>query len=319
MISVEDPNHNNDLTVVIPVRNGLPHLPYAVESILNQTFEQFELLVVDDGSTDGTLAWLRTIRDRRLRIVSHPNKGLCRAFNEAVAGITTKYLARLDHDDLSFPHRLLAQRNFLEENQSYVAVLGNSERIGENNKNFGPTLPFDPAQPSCRYSSKTFGCIPNSTLMIRLDTFKKLGGYREFMFPVDDYDLLLRLEEVANIAVLTAPMVKYRISSQGVTFKTYSLMQWKTRLAHENSQRRGMGERELMPEEFLRLEKDRALLTKISVALASWGRLSFRKAGLQIANDRYCKGVLWLMVAGLLGPTYVVKRLANMLKNTSAW
>lgn len=308
-------SHDSDVTVVIPVRNGLPFLPLAVESVLSQTYQRFQLLVIDDGSTDGTHAWLQTLRDPRIRIISHPNKGLCRTLNEAITQVTTKYIARLDHDDLSFPYRLAEQRCFLEKNQHYAGVLGNSERIGENHMNFGPVLPYDPAHPICLYSARSFGCIPNSTLMIRTEIFRQMGGYREFMFPVDDYDFLLRLAEVASVAVLMRPVIQYRINSQGVTFKTYTVMQWKTRLALENARRRSTGESEIMPEEFLKMEENQALLTKFSTNLAMLGQLNFRKAGLQISNQKYCKGIFLLLLAGLANPLYVAKRLGIMMKS----
>ena len=311
----QESSNASDITVVIPVYNGLPFVRFAVESILSQTYRQFQLLVLDDGSSDGTYAWLQTLRDPRVRIVTHPNQGLCRTLNIAIAQTTTKYLARMDHDDLSFPYRLAEQRDFLENNQDYAAVLSNSERIGEKGMNFGPSLPYDPEQPIRQYSVKAFGCIPNSTLMIRVDTFRKMGGYRDFMFPVDDYDLLLRLAEVAQIAVLMRPMIQYRINSQGVTFRTYAAMQWKTRLALENAGRRTRGESEITPEDFLQLEGNQPLLTKITTNLAMFGQLNFRKAGLQISNRKYCQGAFLLLIASLASPTYVAKRLGMMMKS----
>src|SRR3979490_879766 len=94
----------------MPVRNGAAHLQSAVDSILAQTFTDFEFLIIDDGSTDATAEILRSLRDPRVRVVTHPqNRGLVPTLNEGLQLARGEFVARQDHDDLSYPDRLAKQ------------------------------------------------------------------------------------------------------------------------------------------------------------------------------------------------------------------
>lgn len=314
----ENQFQNIDLTVVIPVYNGMPFLESAIESILKQTYSRFHLLVIDDGSSDESLAWLQTINDPRLIIISQKNKGLCHTLNESIISLKTKYVARLDQDDVAFSYRLFEQRKFLEENKDYVAVLGNHELIGKDGRTFGSNIVYDLTKPVVEYSSKTFGSIAHSTLMTHVDIFKSIGGYREIMYPADDYDLLLRLEEVAKIALLTRPMARYRLHWGGATFKTYSTMNWKLNFASENAQKRRRGEREILPETFLKNYAQRDLAEKISSNLTMFGRFNFKKAGLNISEENIFIGLLQLAVAFFFAPKYSLERIIRVAK-TKGW
>jgi glycosyltransferase involved in cell wall biosynthesis len=308
---------DTDLSVVIPVYNGMPFLVTAVESILQQTYRQFNLLVIDDGSTDESFSYLQSITDSRLKLLSQTNIGLCRTLNETISGLKTKYVARLDQDDIAFPYRLFEQRRFLEENAIYEVVLGNIERIGSNGRSFGLHIAYDPKSPVAEYSSRTFGCIVHSTLMMHVDAFRKNGGYQEIMYPVDDYDLLLRWEEVMKIAVLTRPMVKYRVHGGAGTFKTYRMMEWKTKLAHENSDRRRRGEKEIKPDIFQNNYAQRGVLEKLFSDLSMFGRLNFRKAGMNISQKKYINGFMQLIAAFFFAPRYSFGRLLMMVRTRS--
>src|ERR1019366_5743598 len=94
------------LTVGIPVFNAIPYLPENIESILRQSYSDFEILIINDGSTDGSREYLRSVRDPRLRIVDQENRGLTATLNRMLAEVRTPWLARHDADDVAYPHRL---------------------------------------------------------------------------------------------------------------------------------------------------------------------------------------------------------------------
>ena len=94
------------LTVGIPVYNGMPFLPEAVESILSQTFDDYELLIINDGSTDGSWEYLKSLRNRRLRLISQENRGLTTTLNRMLGEARAPWLVRLDADDVACPNRL---------------------------------------------------------------------------------------------------------------------------------------------------------------------------------------------------------------------
>jgi hypothetical protein len=94
------------LTVGIPVHNAMPFLPEAIESILGQSFREFQLLVILDGCTDGSLAWLRTVHDPRLHLIEQDHRGLTSTLNRMLTECSTPWLVRQDADDIALPHRL---------------------------------------------------------------------------------------------------------------------------------------------------------------------------------------------------------------------
>src|SRR6516225_5378072 len=110
------------VSVVLPVRNGAADLPKAIDTILAQTFTDFELIVVNDGSTDGTAAVLDAIRDPRVRLVHQESTGLARALNRGISLARGRYIARQDHDDWALPNRIEKQVAFLDANLDYGLV-----------------------------------------------------------------------------------------------------------------------------------------------------------------------------------------------------
>src|ERR1700692_3965269 len=95
------------LTLGLPVYNAMPFLPQTLDSLLRQSYEDFELLVIDDASTDGSLGYLKSIKDSRLRLISQENRGLTATLNRMLAEANTPWLVRHDADYIAFPHRVV--------------------------------------------------------------------------------------------------------------------------------------------------------------------------------------------------------------------
>ena len=133
------------VSVVLPVRNGAADLPKAIDTILAQTFTDFELIVVNDGSTDGTAAVLDAIRDPRVRVVHQENMGLAAALNRGISLARGRYIARQDHDDWAKPTRLEKQVAFMEANPD-CALVGTCAD-GPSKSSLGRTTSI--ARPNC--------------------------------------------------------------------------------------------------------------------------------------------------------------------------
>ena len=116
-----------DVSVILAVRNGGSDLPKAMETIFAQTFVNFELVVIDNGSTDGTAAYLKTIKDPRLRVFDHAEPGLAGALNYGIAKARGRYIARQDHDDWALPTRIERQVEFLNAHPDH-ALVGTRDR-----------------------------------------------------------------------------------------------------------------------------------------------------------------------------------------------
>lgn len=198
------------LTVLMPMRNAAPWVRAAVLSVLQQTFRDFILLVVDDGSTDESAEIVASIDDGRIRLVRKPDAvGLVSALNDGLACITTRYMARMDADDLLRPCRLARQVDFLERNPSVGAVgtdilTFEDDRVTERyvyrrtHRSIAPRLVF-------------FNAMPHASSAFRMDVLRMHGiRYREDYRHVEDWDLWWRLTRIATIATIPEAAYLYR-------------------------------------------------------------------------------------------------------------
>lgn len=299
------------VTVVMPVYNGLPFVREAVASILAQTYRNFTLLVVDDHSTDMSVEVIRAMGDPRIEIVrNEKNLGLCASLNAAYAGVRTELVARLDQDDVARPVRLAAQLAYLRDHPEAVGVFCTISRMGEDGRDFGvyerpgalPIEAYDP-RPEAHFS------IVHSASCFRRAAVLDVGGYRPHMYPVDDYDLTMRLIERGPVAVLNQPLVRYRIHGGAATFRTFREMQLKSRYAQAMHSRRREGFEEMPLAEYRAAEARRNAFERAGRALSEYGMLFFRLAGLYAGQGRYLRGSLALAGAFVLNPMFALRRL----------
>lgn len=190
---------NPAVSVLLPVRDGMPHLDAAIESLLAQTFRDFEIIAVDDGSTDGTPDTLErwAARDGRVRVLTRAASGIVPALEAARAAARGRYLARMDADDLAHPERLAAQFALLESDPDLVGcgcgvryfpdeVVRDGARRYERWLN-GLETPDDVA------AAIFVECpLAHPTFFLRADSVEAVGGYVDVPWP-EDYDLVLRL------------------------------------------------------------------------------------------------------------------------------
>jgi len=232
------------VSVVLPVRNGLPYLPASVNSILDQTYEHFELITIDDGSTDETRDWLaaRALQDGRLRCVDNPGRGLVDALNIGLNAARGVYIARMDADDIAMPRRLEKQVKFLESNPS-IAVLGTQvlpiDAKGDPVSKV-TSFPTDPASISTALVEK--GCIfRHPTIMARREALLSVGGYRPALTYAEDFDLWLRMAERFDLANLPDVTLFYRLHPQSISQARQMEQQLAHSLALLSAQRRRRG------------------------------------------------------------------------------
>ncbi|MEX2027951.1 MAG: glycosyltransferase family 2 protein [Candidatus Curtissbacteria bacterium] len=120
------------ISVIMSVYNGMPFLAEAVDSILGQTYKNFEFIIVDDASQDGTWKYLKSIKDKRIKLLHNPkNLGVAKSLNLALKTSTGNYAARMDSDDISLPTRFQEQAQFLEKHKEYILVGSQVQWIDE--------------------------------------------------------------------------------------------------------------------------------------------------------------------------------------------
>lgn len=222
---------NNPLvSVVIPVFNAEKYLAEAVESILRQTYTNLEILLINDGSTDGSKAILKkyALADPRIKLINNEqNIGLVRTLNTGLDQATGKYIARMDADDISVTDRIKLQVDFLE-NHSEVALLGGAFQIIDSNEVIRHPLSND--QIKIKLLSNTAFAHP--TVMMRTAVFKAEDfRYDENYRHLEDFELWTRVAQKHELANLKQVVLHYRIHPTQVT-SDQSHLQYRIDLAN---------------------------------------------------------------------------------------
>lgn len=207
-----------ELTVVMSVYNGEPYLIPALESILSQSFRDFEFLIVDDGSTDGSTEILETYarRDSRITLIRQENAGVYASLIKACALVTTPYIARMDADDISAPDRLERQLDFLRRNRE-VALLGGAAKYINGAGEVLFTVEFPTSDDDIRARLTTGNAFATSAVVMRRDAMLMVGGFRRAFLLAGDYDLWLRITERYKVANLPAVLISYRVHAKQLT------------------------------------------------------------------------------------------------------
>lgn len=231
------------ISVALPVYNAARYLREALESVLAQIDSDFELLALNDGSTDDSETILREYerRDSRVRVFSRENKGLVISLNELIGVARGAYFARMDSDDICMPQRLKVQSEFLDDNPDHVVVGSWFEKINELGQPIG--IIKDPVDhhniDKKNLAGHTAICHP--TAMIRIDALRAVGGYEPDKESAEDLDLWLRLAEVGKIANIAKALVKYRMHSGSISEKNCERQNHLKKMACEDAwERRGI-------------------------------------------------------------------------------
>ena len=191
----------------------------AIDSLLSQSLSDLEVIAIDDGSTDGTAAILADIgrRDPRLRILTQvKNVGLVASLNEGIASARGQLIARLDADDVAMPDRLQLQVEVFENDASVALCATGYERVTPLGEVISRPRPPQ-THAALAGALLTGNCLCHSSVMFRRQVVLDLGGYRSEWFPVEDYDLWLRLLDVGEYRGVPSIEVRYLVNPDGVS------------------------------------------------------------------------------------------------------
>ena len=207
-----------EVSVVMSVYNGEEYLREAVESVLGQTFGDFEFLIIDDGSKDGTAEILAEYgrRDGRVRVVAQENRGRVASLNRGMEMARGELIARMDADDVAMPERLEKQVSFLRMHTE-VGLLGTwVENIGPRGEVLGIYAPAT-GDGELREVMLRWNPFRHPTIVMRKEIVLTVGGYRKALLDTDDYDLWCRMAERTKIANLPEKLVRYRMHPKQVS------------------------------------------------------------------------------------------------------
>jgi glycosyltransferase involved in cell wall biosynthesis len=207
------------VSVLLPVRNGGDLLPLAVESILSQQGVDFELIVIDDGSDDGTPAYLAGIADPRLRVVRRAGEGIVVALNAGFAMARGRYIARMDGDDIALPGRLAAQAHVLDTEPDADITFTSAHVIdaqGQRNSLLLAEAKSRDEQRAILLEETRGAPIIHPSVMMRRSVLEALGGYRAVPL-AEDHDLWLRAVDRFGFRAIPQALLEYRHHIGGVS------------------------------------------------------------------------------------------------------
>jgi len=238
-----EPGMTPAISVLLPVFNAERYLTLALNSILAQSFTDFELVIVDDGSTDRSPAILTDYarRDPRIRIISRPNTGIVGALNDGLAQCRADLIARMGADDISRPNRFALQFDYLRNNPDCVLVGSRVLLIdpeGSPIREWITELTHDEID---RAHLDRGWPIVHPTVLMRRQLVEKVGAYRKQYETLEDLDLFLRLAEVGTLANLPDVLLDYRQHFSSICHTRSDQQSFiRDAILNETAQRRGI-------------------------------------------------------------------------------
>lgn len=198
--------------------NAASYIKDSISSIINQTFKDFELIIIDDGSTDDTALVVKQFNDDRIRFIQNDeNKGLPFTRNKLLELARGEFIAILDSDDIAYPERLQLQLSFFYSHPEIALCGGHGKIINENGTESDKEIKVV-TDDSINMQILFGNPFINSSTMFKTQIFRELNGYRDFAL-AEDFDLFIRVSEKYKIANIDAFLVKYRIHGENITIK----------------------------------------------------------------------------------------------------
>jgi glycosyltransferase involved in cell wall biosynthesis len=290
------------ISVIMPLYNAMPYARAAVESILSQTFDRLELVIVNDGSTDGSADYLSTLTDPRVRVLHQRNQGDAAASNAALRAARYAWAARMDADDVALPQRLEKEAAFIERNADYGFVGCGWGFIGPDGRRLRAVqVPKLSAPP--RFQPMTDPMIAHPGMLYSRQTVLGIAGYRNDY--TGDLDLALRLDEAGcRLGFVPEVLVLVRVLPGGVSSRNYIRQRVAARYAKTCSAARREGRPEPDWESFEGDNWPRGWRR-----VSAEGARQFRLAGAAWAAGRYPQAAARLLLSFAMRPRYAAVKL----------
>ena len=307
---------NKKVSVIMAAYNASKYISDAINSVMAQLYQDWELIVVDDGSTDNTFEIVIDFmqRDFRITYLKTSHRGVCFARNAAIAKASGEWIAILDADDIWLPEKLEKQMIAAEMNHhvvawgSYVQHLSSTGQILSLQKQGTTSVEeYDKL-----VAAGEIPFLVHSTLIVKKSVLDSIGVY-DPSFPVSqDFELLSRIIFQGIVLAIPEPLVFYRIHKSSASMSKFFTQQKYLRWVLARHRGRIIRNDEgYLPtyNEFLIEEDKKSFVTKIKQALTLFGQFNYRKAGLLIADRSYIWGAWWLLIAIAVNPYYAIPRL----------
>lgn len=308
------------ITVVLPVYNQEKFIAETIESVLNQTYVDFELLIMDDGSIDGSARIIDeySSKDNRISTFFQKNSGRCIATNNIIEKARGKWCALLDADDVMLPNRLEKQVAFHMSNPDVDASSCHCYYINENGNVLGEQRhPYLKTIEEYKSVSKTKVLVQCAItgLFISKKVFLEAGGLKSQYWPCDDFEFFNRLIEKEYILLVQQQvLMKYRIHAQAITVNkplhTYDV----TGYVMKCIELRRSGKFEITFNEFTALRAKDAWWVKLNRRRYNYSQIFFRNAAISMMSKKYLIFSMQVLTASLLDPNYVYRKAISLAR-----
>jgi glycosyltransferase involved in cell wall biosynthesis len=281
----------------------MPYVQDALNSVLNQTWRDFEIIVVDGGSTDGTVEYVQKLSstNERVRLIYQNEGKIGEARNIGIKAANYDWIACLDADDIASPEWLESEVKFLEDNPDYVFVSCDTEYIDLHGSRTGIRKRHILTDPP-NYNPLLDGNVPHQGSLYSKDAALSVGGYRDFP-QGEDYDLFLRLSEHYKLGFLSKVLTHTRILASGLTLKGFEEQRIYWMYAKDCAIARRRGEEEPEFEYWLSNNAERIRKKK------EWtGQRLWTLAGASITEGKFFKALEYGIKAFLANPKYVISK-----------
>lgn len=251
--------HNPLISVLLSMYNDEQYIKKSVLSIIHQSYQNWELILIDDGSQDNTYNIVKQMKDSRIRIYRQKNQGLTRSLNIAASYAKGSFLARQDADDVSLPDRFERQIGLFQENPAYIIVGSDLAFIDENDEIIETRTCARNKYQAIQTLGRLSVPLGHGSLMIRKSAFEQINGYDE-SYPVSqDFDLLLRLSQLdGEMGSVPKILYQWRVHPKSVTSKKWWVQLMQVLKVHKHVMR-------IHPNAYSRKNFIRFLFTKLSV------------------------------------------------------
>jgi len=302
----------------MPAYNAERFLAEAIESVLAQTWQEFELIILNDGSTDSTCAIAESYArlDSRIKVESHINMGIAQTLNRGLELAANEWVARMDADDVMMPNRIERQLAFVSEHPDLAVASSWVYHINSNGniiaKDNSPFVTHEAVQR--RYGCNKLIGFNHPATIFRKRAVMTVGGYRRQFSPAEDVDLWNRmLEQDFKILVQPEYLLKYRLHGNSVSTTQIRMAYKKVGWVKECVQRRRRGESELPWEEFIDLRKNDPWFARINIDRKDKAKVFYKMAVSFYSQRRYYLVMLFLATALALQPIYTIRQVFSKL------
>lgn len=210
-------NDKIKITVLMPAYNASRYIGEAIESVLKQTFCQFELLIIDDGSTDNTADIVRSFSDSRIVFIQQKNAGIANALNNGLLRARAEYIARFDADDICYENRLEVQYKFIQKNSEYIVVGSEADYVDVQGNFVFSYQPRGYTDEQIRKLPYSVCPFIHSSVLFRKSIVLDAGGYNVHAHSFEDHFLWLQIMKKGKLYNLSQRLIKVRLNPESLT------------------------------------------------------------------------------------------------------